>query len=114
MGLEPGTLPGKNKAGTAAALAAKRRKEAANNGVDLTKLEQAAGVANSTPGSTTGSGNWASAASTVYDDATSAGGGDDDDVENYDGLKDGLSKVCIMVSRRLMCGSGDRSLTLSL
>ena len=87
MGLEPGTLPGKNKAGTTAALAAKRKKEAASNGMDLAKVEQASGLI-----SVTGSVNGAAG-----DEASQAGGDDGDEVENYEGLKEGLSRVCMMV-----------------
>lgn len=89
LGLEPGTLPGKNKAGTTAALAAKRKKEAASNGLDLTKVEQASGLV-SVAGSVTG---------TIGDEASQAGGDEIDEVENYEGLKEGLSRVCMMVRR---------------
>jgi hypothetical protein len=34
------------------------------------------------------------------DDVSVAGGDDGEEVESYDGLKEGLSKVCLMVSRR--------------
>jgi hypothetical protein len=92
LGLEPGTLPGKNKAGTTAALAAKRKKEAASNGQDLTKVEHVSGLA-----SVAGSVNGAAG-----DEASQAGGDEGEEVENYEGLKEGLSRVCMMVRSVLL------------
>lgn len=80
-------MPGKNKAGTSAALAAKRKKEAASNGQDLTKVEHVSGLA-----SVAGSVNGAAG-----DEASQAGGDEGEEVENYEGLKEGLSRVCMMV-----------------
>lgn len=76
LDMEPGQLPGKNKPGTAASL--KKKKEAA--------LKEA--KAN---GETPTNGS-------VGDENSQAGGDDSEEVENYEGLKAGLSRVCLLVS----------------
>ena len=88
LGLDPGSLPGKNKAGGAGSQASKRKKDVLPTGLDVNKVEPASAVP-SVAGSVSGA---------AADEASVGGGDDGEDVESYEGLKEGLSKVCLMVS----------------